>query len=79
MGIVARLFGKCVPVSELKRLKKYYNELLVQKEKEIAELHRDNEFLIRNAMEQAKKRSEIAEHGKKLLEINKQLKELAKK
>ncbi len=74
MKAVRKFFERRVPVSEIKRIRRSYEELLRQRDRQIEELKKDNELLIRNAITQAEKRSEMGGHAKRLIEINRELK-----
>ena len=72
------LFGACVPVREMRRLRKAYDEMLKRKDLMISELHEKNSFLLRTALEQARKKNEVGAHAKRLVEINNELNAEAK-
>ena len=68
------LFGACVPVNEMRRLRRTYDEMLKHKDAIISELDEKNSFLLRAALEQARKKNEVGTHAKRLVEINRELK-----
>ena len=67
------LFGACVPVNEMRRLRRTYDDMLKHKDTIISELEEKNSFLLRAALEQARKKNEVGVHAKRLVEINKEL------
>ena len=78
MRVYEKLFGKRVTVSQMKRMRRYYDELIQRKEREIEALKADKQLLLRHGLTQAEKRRELLEHSRKVLEINKELNALAK-
>lgn len=75
MSFIQWLLGKNVPVAELRRIRRQYEELLREKEKVVEELRAQNALLLKNALTQADKRQEMGRHAKRLIEINRELKE----
>lgn len=73
MSLLELIFGKRSS-AEAKRVRQYYDGLLRQKEREIDELKKENALLLQNALTQAQKRSEMADHAQRLIEINRELK-----
>lgn len=67
------LFGACVPVREMRRIRKAYGEMLKRKDTAISELEDKNRFLLHTALEQARKKNEVGVHAKRLVEINREL------
>ena len=78
MRLYKLLFGKRVPIAQLKRMRRYYDELIQRKEREIEELKADKQLLLRHGLLQAEKRRELLEHSRKVLDINKELNALVK-
>jgi len=66
---------KSVPISEYNRLKKTLQDELKRKDKQIQALKKRIEILMNSAVRESSKVSEIGVHARKLLEINKKLKE----
>ena len=60
---------------DIDKLKKYYEEELAKKDKEIEKLKEENLIILKSALSQAEKVSKISEHARKLFEINKKLSE----
>ena len=78
MRLYKLLFGKRVPITQLKRMRRYYDELIQRKEHEIEALKADKQLLLRHGLTQAEKRRELLEHSRKVLDINKELNALVK-
>ena len=79
MRLYKLLFGKRVPITQLKRMRKYYDELIQRKEHEIEELKAEKQLLLRHGLAQAEKRRELLEHSRKVLDINRELNEMMKR
>ncbi len=63
---------------EIARLRKIYGEELKRKDVLIEELRKSNELLLRNAILQAEKKTDIQKYTQDLLDINKKLHEKLK-
>jgi len=57
--------------SELKRLKKFYEEALKRKDKLIEELRESNNLILKSALKQSEKLTHLTEKFKKLVEKKK--------
>ncbi len=67
------IFGK------KKSLKQIYAEQLRKKDKEIAELKQKLKAALDSALKQSREKAEIQAHARRLLQINKELKEQLEK
>jgi len=75
MPVLQWLLGNRVSIAELRRVRRQYEGLLREKEKMIDELRAQNALLLKSALTQAEKRQEMGRHAKRLIEINRELKE----
>ncbi len=75
MSIRSFISGKTVPLSELQHLKKTYEELLQRKEKQIEQLKKENQLILKQALKQTEKRIQVSDLSKQLVRINKELKD----
>ena len=62
-----------------KNLKQIYAEQLRKRDKEIAELKQKLKAALDSALKQSREKAEIQAHARRLLQINKELKEQLKK
>jgi hypothetical protein len=60
---------------DFNRIRRHYTAILRKRDSEIGELKKQNQFLLQNALTQAQKRRDLAEHSKRLIEINRELKD----
>ncbi len=66
------IFGR---KTDIKKLKQTYAEQLRKRDKEIAELNNKLKAALNSALKQSREKAEIQAHARRLLDINKELKE----
>ena len=70
--------AETVSKEEFDKLKKWYSEEIKKRDKIIDKLREENNVLLSTSLKQGSKSTEVAEHAKSLMKINKKLREKLK-